>query len=93
VDVHFGRLKKRVFQEKQISLDLMDDARQWMSEKGYDIRHGARDLVRLIEREIEQPLAVKLLWEQVVPGQALPVQLDSENDKLIITPGNNTTQD
>ena len=60
VDIQLKRLQERL-SERHIVLQLDDKAKDWLAENGYDEAYGARPLKRLIQQEVENPLAVKLL--------------------------------
>jgi len=60
VDIQISYLASRLA-ERKISIQLTDHAKSWLAEHGYDPNYGARPLKRLIQREIENPLALKLL--------------------------------
>jgi ATP-dependent Clp protease ATP-binding subunit ClpB len=60
VDLQLEALAERLAGRK-IGLDVTEEARRYIAEKGYDPAYGARPLKRLIQREIENPLALKLL--------------------------------
>ena len=47
--------------DRRISLEVSDDARRWLAHEGYDPAFGARPLKRLVQRELADKLAVKLL--------------------------------
>ncbi len=60
VDIQIARLQDRL-KDRHITLELDDKAKDWLAENGYDAAFGARPLKRLIQQEIENPLAIKLL--------------------------------
>ncbi|MDQ3877112.1 MAG: ATP-dependent chaperone ClpB, partial [Actinomycetota bacterium] len=60
VSIQLDVLRQRLA-DRNISLDLTEDARRYLAERGYDPAYGARPLKRLIQREIENELALKLL--------------------------------
>jgi ATP-dependent Clp protease ATP-binding subunit ClpB len=60
VDIQLRDLQKRL-SERKIVLELTDEARQTLAERGYDPVFGARPLKRTIQRMIENPLAVEVL--------------------------------
>jgi len=60
VDLQINELRKRL-QEKKINIELSDEAKKLLAEKGYDPIYGARPLKRTIQREIQNPLALKIL--------------------------------
>ncbi|GAB4190804.1 MAG: ATP-dependent Clp protease ATP-binding subunit [Simkaniaceae bacterium] len=62
IDLEINKLKKRI-QRKNISLDLDQKAKEFLVDKGYQPEMGARPLRRIIEQQIEDPLAEKLLSE------------------------------
>lgn len=69
--------------EKRVMLDVDEDARLWLVEKGYDIHMGARPMERVIQEHIKKPLAELVLFGALAQsgGTAL-VRLDKKNDKL-----------
>jgi ATP-dependent Clp protease ATP-binding subunit ClpB len=80
IDVQLERLRK-MLSEKGIQLILDDSARQLLAREGYDPNYGARPLKRAIQTLIQNPLAVKLLSGDVLPGQI--VRVSAEGDKMV----------
>ena len=80
VDLQVGQLVRRL-EERSITLELTDGARDLLSKRGYDPAFGARPLRRLIQREIADPLALKLLSGEIGGGQTVVV--DAEEDRLV----------
>jgi ATP-dependent Clp protease ATP-binding subunit ClpB len=72
VEIQLGNLRKRL-SDRNISLELTDAAREHVVRVGYDPSYGARPLKRAIQREIENPLARKLISGEVREGEALLV--------------------
>jgi ATP-dependent Clp protease ATP-binding subunit ClpC len=71
-------LMKRVTEQlkaKDIEIQLTDEAKTLLAEKGYDLALGARPLRRTIQRLVEDPLAEKLLWKEFRPGQTVLVDV------------------
>jgi ATP-dependent Clp protease ATP-binding subunit ClpC len=64
------------------SLELTEEAKDFIAEKGYDQQFGARPLHRAIQKYLEDPLAEEILNMNVKPGDVLSVSLDKENSKL-----------
>ena len=60
VDIQLKRVNK-LLDARNIELDVDDSAKDYLAQKGYDPQYGARPLKRLIQREIENPLALLLL--------------------------------
>jgi len=67
------------------SLELTEDAKSFLAEKGYDQQFGARPLHRAIQKYLEDPLAEQILNMNVKPGDILIADLDKENSKLKFT--------
>lgn len=72
VDIQLGRLRKRLA-ERRIELELTDAARTFLVSEGYDPAYGARPLKRAIQREVETPMARKILEGSVRDGQKVLV--------------------
>jgi len=68
VDIQLGVLRARLA-ERRIELELTDAARKRIIEVGYDPAYGARPLKRAIQKEVETPLARKLVAGEVRDGQ------------------------
>jgi ATP-dependent Clp protease ATP-binding subunit ClpB len=72
IDIQIGYLQKRLM-DKKIKIELTEKAKEYIMERGYDENYGARPLKRTIQREIENPLALKILAGEF-----------KENDKIIV---------
>jgi len=68
--------------EKNISLEVTKNAKQFLLEKGTDLKYGARPLRRAIQRYIEDEIAEKILKEEIVDGQSITI--DAKDGKIII---------
>jgi len=68
--------------ERQITFDLTESARAWMSEKGYDDRFGARPMARVIQEHIKKPLADEILFGRLEKGGRVTVDVDKTEDAL-----------
>jgi ATP-dependent Clp protease ATP-binding subunit ClpB len=79
VEIQLGNLRKRLA-DRHISLELSDSARAHLVRTGYDPTYGARPLKRAIQREIENPLARRLIAGEIRGGQK--VYVDSSGDAL-----------
>jgi len=71
-------------QDKMVTLELDDDAREWIAAKGYDPRMGARPMARVIQEHIKRPLAEELLFGKLVAGGHIRVRLDAAGDRLVL---------
>jgi ATP-dependent Clp protease ATP-binding subunit ClpA len=69
--------------EKRVTIDVDEDARLWLVEKGYDIHMGARPMARIIQEHIKKPLAEMVLFGSLAQsgGTAL-VRLNKADDTL-----------
>jgi ATP-dependent Clp protease ATP-binding subunit ClpC len=67
------------------SLELTEDARSFIADKGYDQQFGARPLHRALQKYVEDPLAEEILAMQIKQGDVLVAELDKENQKLKFT--------
>ncbi|HEV7329065.1 MAG TPA: ATP-dependent chaperone ClpB [Bosea sp. (in: a-proteobacteria)] len=72
VDIQMARLAKLLV-DRKITLDLSEEARDWLAEKGYDPAYGARPLKRVIQKSVQDPLAELLLSGAIRDGEAVPV--------------------
>ncbi|MGD0132052.1 MAG: ATP-dependent chaperone ClpB [Bryobacteraceae bacterium] len=76
VNIQLNGLRKRLA-ERHIELELTDRASEHLVRSGYDPSYGARPLKRAIQREIETPLARRILGGEVRDGHRVVVDLDS----------------
>ena len=74
VDIQLGLLAKRLA-ARDITLDVDDDARTWLANRGYDPVYGARPLKRVIQKELQDKLAQKLLAGEIRDGSAVEVSV------------------
>ncbi|HSQ24919.1 MAG TPA: hypothetical protein VLN44_10920, partial [Pyrinomonadaceae bacterium] len=72
IDVQLERLRT-MLHERNISLVLEDSARELLAREGYDPNFGARPLKRAIQTLIQNPMAMKLLRGEILPGQTIVV--------------------
>jgi ATP-dependent Clp protease ATP-binding subunit ClpC len=76
VDIMLEDLIKRL-NEKKITIELTDNAKDLLIEKGYDPVYGARPLRRAIQKMLEDPLAEKILSGAILAGQKIITDRDS----------------
>ncbi len=72
-------------EEKNVVLEVSDDAIRWLAEKGYDAMMGARPMERVIQQEMKQPLAEELLFGKLTKGGQVVVKLDENKLAFEIT--------
>jgi ATP-dependent Clp protease ATP-binding subunit ClpA len=61
--------------DRNVHIDLDEDARKWLTERGYDKLYGARPMGRLVQEKIKQPLAEELLFGKLVHGGEVKVRI------------------
>jgi ATP-dependent Clp protease ATP-binding subunit ClpB len=76
VDIQLGILGRRLA-ARNITLDVDAGARTWLANRGYDPVYGARPLKRVIQKELQDGLAEKLLAGEILDGAAVPVTAGS----------------
>ncbi len=84
VDVQLKRLRQNLANRK-MALEITEQAKALLADKGYDPVYGARPLKRTIQRLIQDPLAVKILAGEFTEGDC--VRVDVENDELSFSHG------
>ncbi|ACT07208.1 ATP-dependent Clp protease, ATP-binding subunit clpA [Dickeya chrysanthemi Ech1591] len=67
---------------KGVSLEVSEEARNWLAEKGYDKAMGARPMARVIQENLKKPLANELLFGSLVDGGSVKVELDAPAQQL-----------
>ncbi|WP_176488551.1 ATP-dependent Clp protease ATP-binding subunit ClpA [Candidatus Regiella insecticola] len=67
---------------KGVYLEVSDEARNWLTEKGYDRAMGARPMERIIQENLKKPLANELLFGSLLYGGSVIVSLDKNKQKL-----------
>lgn len=83
VDIQLRDLQKRLA-NRRLTLDVSEDAKKWLGERGYDPAYGARPLRRLIQQAIGDSLAKKLLSGDIWDGDTVHVTV-GENDNLVVS--------
>jgi ATP-dependent Clp protease ATP-binding subunit ClpB len=72
VAIQFGLLKKRL-EDRKIELELGDDAVELLADRGFDPMYGARPLKRVIQRDVQDALALKVLDGEVREGDRVRI--------------------
>ena len=80
VDIYFENLSK-LFADKNIKLEITDDAKELLATQGFNPVYGARPLKRTIRQLVENPLAKKILAQEFKEGDTITV--DSDGDEVI----------
>jgi len=74
VDIQIGRLQK-LLSERKITVKVSDAARAWLAEKGYDPAYGARPLKRVIQKNVQDPLAEEILAGRIADGDTVDLDV------------------
>jgi ATP-dependent Clp protease ATP-binding subunit ClpC len=80
VDLMLKRVREQL-KAKDVEIELTDDAKNLLAEKGYDPALGARPLRRTIQRLVEDPLSEKLLWKEFKAGETIIVH--AQDDEIV----------
>ena len=81
VDIQMERLEG-LLKDRKMKLELSLDARNWLAARGYDPVYGARPLKRVIQKELQDPLARLLLEGRIHDGETIKIGV--EGDQLSI---------
>jgi ATP-dependent Clp protease ATP-binding subunit ClpB len=81
VEIQLRRVQKLVA-ERRLTLEFTPEAQQLLAEKGYDPHYGARPLKRVIQRMVQDPLAVKILEGEFPEGSKVHIDARLSGDAL-----------
>jgi ATP-dependent Clp protease ATP-binding subunit ClpB len=79
VDIQVDLLRRRLG-EKKVGLEVAPEARRLLAERGFDPVYGARPLKRTLQREVQNPLAMKILAGEVKEGETVTVGVDGRGE-------------
>ena len=68
--------------DRNVAIELTPEAAEWLAERGYDEKMGARPLARVIQEHIKKPLAEELLFGKLAKGGTVRVAVDADADEL-----------
>jgi ATP-dependent Clp protease ATP-binding subunit ClpA len=71
--------------DRNVHIELTPEAANWLAEKGYDDRMGARPLGRVIQESIKKPLAEELLFGRLTKGGVVRVKIEDDKPAFDIT--------
>jgi len=77
VDIQIGNVQK-MLKQKDITLEVDDESKDWLAKLGYDVAYGARPLKRTIQRHLVNPLSQELLAGNFVDGDKISVTLGNK---------------
>ncbi len=83
VEIQLARLNARLA-PRRITVEVSEDARQWLGRMGFDPIYGARPLRRLVQTTVEDQLAQRLLAGEIHDGQTVRFDLDDSGESIHI---------
>ncbi|KAA8912956.1 hypothetical protein TRICI_003338 [Trichomonascus ciferrii] len=90
VDIRLDEVQQRL-ENRRIKLDVDQEGKKWLVDKGYDPLYGARPLNRLIQKQILNPLAIHLIKGLVRANETVHVTV--QDGKLIVRPNHQAGED
>ncbi len=81
VEIQLRRLR-RLLEDRRITLEITEAAKDWLAKAGYDPVYGARPLKRMIQRHLQDPLATMILEGRIAEGDT--VEVDANEHGLVI---------
>ncbi len=84
IDIELSGFLKRI-DTLGYKLNITENAKTFIAEKGYDSQYGARPLKRAIQKYLEDELAELIISESIYSGDTINVDYDKENDKIFIS--------
>ena len=85
VDIRLKELQARL-DDRHIVLHVDDNVKDWLTEKSYDPRYGARPLNRLIQKSITNALADRIIRGEIRSNQQVAITIQPETDTLLVQP-------
>ena len=82
VEIQLAKLAK-LLADRQIGLDLTPEARAWLADEGYDPVYGARPLKRVIQRSLQNPIALEVLEGNFHDGDTIRVERDGDRLRFV----------
>jgi len=84
VEIQVKKLEQRLL-ERQIRLKMTDKAKEWLAKEGFDPAYGARPLKRVIQREIQDRLALMILEGKFKEGDTVTADVDAKKGELVFS--------
>jgi ATP-dependent Clp protease ATP-binding subunit ClpB len=82
VGIQLKKLQQRL-SERRLNLELTEKAREWLAKEGFDAAYGARPLKRVIQKEIQDQLAMKILEGKFREGDTITADVDAKKGGLV----------
>src|SRR5205807_3197845 len=86
VEIQLTTLRQRLA-ERRLRLRISDEALDLLAREGYDPTYGARPLKRLIQRRLQDPIAMAILEGRFREGDTVTVTVDADGENLVIGGG------
>jgi len=84
IDIELESLYQRI-EKLGYHINLSNDAKDFIAEKGYDIAYGARPLKRAIQKYLEDPLAEEIIQSKIKEGDTIKIELDTVTKDLVFS--------
>jgi ATP-dependent Clp protease ATP-binding subunit ClpB len=82
VEIQMKKLQHRLL-ERRLQLKMTEKAKEWLAKEGFDPAYGARPLKRVIQKEIQDQLAMKILEGKFKEGDTITVDIDGKKEGLV----------
>ena len=82
VELQVARVAK-LLEDRKIEINLSEAAKDLLLTQGYDPQYGARPVKRTVQRRLQDPLAMRILDGDVVPGDRVRVDVDRDGREMI----------
>jgi ATP-dependent Clp protease ATP-binding subunit ClpB len=82
VEIQVKKLEKRLL-ERRIQLKMTERAKEWLAKEGFDPAYGARPLKRVIQKEIQDKLALRILEGKFKEGSTVTADVDDRKGELV----------
>jgi ATP-dependent Clp protease ATP-binding subunit ClpB len=82
VEIQVKKLEKRLL-ERRIQLKMTEKAKEWLAKEGFDPAYGARPLKRVIQKEIQDKLALRILEGKFKEGSSITADVDERKGELV----------
>ncbi len=82
VEIQVKKLEQRLL-ERRIQLKMTEKAKEWLAKEGFDPAYGARPLKRVIQKEIQDKLAMKILEGKFKEGSTVTADMDDKKGELV----------
>jgi len=73
-------------ESRNVELEVEPEARQWLAQRGYDAKMGARPMARVIQEHVKKPLAEELLFGRLAGGGRVIVRVSDDSLELDVSP-------